>query len=167
MQLPAAGEGLAWIANTAPHTILLRPGLQAGTILAAAAGDEQALAALIQIAQQYVPEYRHQLCSPAAQQETLKVMRKAAGQGKLAALMWLQALCLPFSKARAGLMAAAASEGQLHIMRYLRAAPHPAPWTLNDSHCAQSHPACLKWLLEQDPPCPSDGLAITALCQVW
>lgn len=93
------------------------------------------------------------------------MMRKAARQGRLAALQWLQGICLPFNQAHAGLMAAAASHGQLHIMRFLQAGPVPAPWTIYDSHCAQFQPACLKWLLEQDPPCPSDGVAIKALAK--
>ena len=108
------------------------------------------------------PSVIHQ-CDPQMQQATVDVLRKAARHGRLAALMWLQALCLPFGLASAGLMAAAAREGQLHVMRFLRAGPNPAPLTNEDSRCARFHPDCLKWLLEQDAPC--DSSAIKALAK--
>ncbi|KAK9830868.1 hypothetical protein WJX74_010886 [Apatococcus lobatus] len=104
-----------------------------------------------------------QQCDPEMQQATVHVLRKAARHGRLAALMWLQALCLPFDLASAGLMAAAAREGQLRIMQFLRAAPIPAPLTNEDSRCARFHPDCLRWLLEQDAPC--DSSAIKALAK--
>ncbi|KAK9830739.1 hypothetical protein WJX74_004664 [Apatococcus lobatus] len=270
LKLPVAGEGLDWIADQEVDKLLLIPGLQAATITAAAAGDQEALAALIGIVQHYaaneatclpavhVPLYseaemefrrlqatqarqisklkdmqsrqvkrlrayhakviaaarraanaqdqqllaaylseaQHAVketallakcgslpdlselpdaneslanpsvirpCDPQMQQATVDALCEAAGQGEWGALLWLQAICLPFHEASAGLMAAAAREGQLFIMRLLRAALNAAPLTIEDSRCARFYPDCLRWLLEQDAPC--DSIAIEALAK--
>ena len=44
VDLPADAEGLSWIASREPTRLLLIPGLQASSVLAAAAGDQEALA---------------------------------------------------------------------------------------------------------------------------
>ena len=52
VDLPADAEGLSWIADGNPTQLLLVPGLQASSIVAAAVGDQQALAC-VRFAAQY------------------------------------------------------------------------------------------------------------------
>ena len=159
LELPANGEGLAWIATQGLDKLLLRPGLQAACIKAAAGGDQQALVHLQQAAQQrgtstHDAAQQPLQTAPCFNSSNLGVLHKAAYDGELAALQWLHALCEPMGKAQMGVMGFAAAKGQLHVMQYLLASPDPVPVCDGDAFNAQAHPNCLLWLLEHYPWLP-------------
>ena len=94
-------------------------------------------------------------CALHARQEAIKqTLLLTAGQGQLAALKWLRALCRPIDEPGLEVMQAAARHGHLEILQYLRSGPSPAPWDYSVSFNAAPHFDCLTWLLTQDPPCP-------------
>lgn len=153
LELPANGEGLAWIAAQGLAKLLLRPGVQAACITAAAEGDQQALVHLQQAAQQlgistHDAAQQPLQTAPRPNSSHLEVLHKAASDGELAALRWLHALCEPMGQAQMGLMGSAAASGQLHVMQYLLVSPDPVPVCDGDVFNAQAHPCCLLWLLE-------------------
>ena len=184
IEVPSSNEGLEWIAACTPHKLLLIQGLNANSIIAAAKGDQQALCHLRTTAQSdasntrdiseckfwdliqscrrdpvvaalhpdiasYLPVMSAMLVS-----FMIDTLRTAAGQGKLAALQWLRALCRPVDPEKAMLMANAASPGHLQVLQYLHKNPNQAPWDRQVAENAREHPECLGFLLSQTPPCP-------------
>lgn len=82
------------------------------------------------------------------------LLKTAAPEGELEALLWLQGLCPRNWDNDEIVMAGAASRGQLKILKHLRLRPDPVPWWLCTLVYAASHADCLAWLLLQEEPCP-------------
>ena len=85
---------------------------------------------------------------------TRQQLVEAASTGKLAALMWMRAICV-FTAGfpSRDVMLHAADEGQLHILQYLRSGPDSGDWDQQAAVGAASyHLDCLKWLLTTDRP---------------
>ncbi|KAK9825991.1 hypothetical protein WJX74_003605 [Apatococcus lobatus] len=93
-------------------------------------------------------------------QSTVQLLHLAATGGHLASLKWLHALCDSMGEAEMGLIGSAAVTGQLHVMQYLMAKPDPVPVCNADIFDAMHHPACLLWLLQQDPLLPREQVPI-------
>ena len=93
---------------------------------------------------------------------TGQIMTKAAREDKFAAVAWLQAICIcDLYEDDTRPMEAAARRGSLEMLRLLRSGPCPAPWGSKVIRAAAQHPACLQWLLTQDPPVPAIPLMQT------
>ena len=86
-------------------------------------------------------------------------LEKAIQKGQSTAVKLLWALC-SHSLRQCQVMRAAASCGNLDILRLLRSGPYPAPWDRGVVMAALPHVACLKWLITQDPPLPLRRLHI-------
>ncbi len=173
LDLPAGSDGLNWIVKQDPARLQLIPGLRPASLAAAAAGNQQALAHLrftgqAQAAEASTSSYLvHdkdlKAISPftkeyyrALGKHTLKV--EAASSGELAALMWLRAICprMWLHEDRT-LLHAAASAGQLNVLKHFRSGPDPVEWDDEIPTAAVPHLECLKWLLSTDAPggpCP-------------
>ena len=98
---------------------------------------------------------------------TQEMLLKAIAEGRLAALIWLRALCHQAidiaGHVDIGLTTAAARQGSLAMLKHLRSGPHPAPWSVSVLTAALPHLDCLKWMLEQDPPCPCTASFIAGI----
>ncbi|KAK9830758.1 hypothetical protein WJX74_005909 [Apatococcus lobatus] len=90
------------------------------------------------------------------QEHTVQTMHNAAQEIEPAALKWLLALChlKDFDDVTDSLMSCATSKGRLSTLRYLQASPYSSRMNAQTSLGAHRHLNCLKWLLEQEPPCP-------------
>ena len=97
---------------------------------------------------------RLELCRASRAMDQLRI--QAASCGKVSALRWLRALCLPIRESGLKMMQTAAACGQLGVLRFLRSGQAPAPWDGSVPCCAAAHFDCLKWLLTQEPICPCD-----------
>ena len=80
------------------------------------------------------------------------LMHQAICEGRLAALQWLQGICHPTEDREEELMEAAATAGQLDIMKHLQMGPFAAfPYgSLTESITDHD---CFKWLLESNEDC--------------
>ena len=98
---------------------------------------------------------------------THKILQKAAREGQLAALKWLQALCHRSYQDNHGLMRQAAEHGQLDVLKYLRFGPHPAPFdTRQIVEATICHPECFRWLMSNDLPYDSSFCSARIIGQV-
>ncbi len=101
----------------------------------------------------------------AREKHTLMLIHEAASSGELAALMWLRAICpRTWLHEDQSLLAAAAREGQLNVLKYLRSGPDPQEWDDEILTAAMPHLECLKWLLSADAsggPCPCDAYTLS------
>lgn len=89
---------------------------------------------------------------------TVRLLRFAAQQGRLAALKWLRALCHQTWEDDEDLMIDAARHGHLHVLKFLQTGPRPPLWGWQTAHAAVAHPDCFVWLLTQTDwnPCTDD-----------
>ena len=191
LDLPHGSAGLGWIVAQGPLQLLLIPGLKPASIVAAAAGDQDALAYLRFAAQHFAALGSTQsltefdkLCIEASairdhprffcylqQHESREaanlyqawrgtmetLLYRAVCGAHLDALKWLQALCHRFCGDDVALMRAAAQNGDLSILKYLRSGPNVAPWDSDVTEAAVSNIEALVWLILQEPKCPCRG----------
>lgn len=177
MDLPEDGEGLAWIAARAMGQLLLIPGIQETSILAASLGSLPAVQHLQARASEYAAtlieaqgsddehdSYKECEQDPELEDQrsyTAQLICQAAKEGLLEAMEWLQALCLPSLQPWLSLhpwpgdirpMEAAAAHGHLSIMKVLQQRPNPAPYDWRVALAALPHWECLDWLRAQSRP---------------
>ncbi|KAK9830769.1 hypothetical protein WJX74_006321 [Apatococcus lobatus] len=129
LQLPADSGGLAWIDSHEPDKLLLVPGLQAASITAAAAGDEQALAFLRSTVLLVSPAMqnlhaRDSFCQAAFPEENC-IASGAAWQQRLDDDESLRAMYLARMSHTSHLLHQALTERRLASLQWLRCLCHP------------------------------------------
>ena len=185
--MPADGEGLAWIVAHGFTELNLSPGILPSSILAASLGNQPAVSYLQARAQKHAAANSIQerlldcghwgvprncmRCRPSPElrlqrEHTSQVFLKAAGQGSLPAMHWLRVLCEPqLDSTHLECMQLAAARGDISMIMFLRAGPAPQPalmlaWDIyywQIVAAAATHPKCLAWLLQQGLACPEWG----------
>ena len=205
VDLPADGEGLSWIASNDLTQLLLIPGLQLSSVVAAADGDQQALAYVRFTAQHFAAYAGTRFLNPldeaclaasniseceaysnfinalrnedpqlsrvfeTRQSNTRKLLDVAASKGEVSAMKWIRAICPRTLASESGnLMAFAAENGQLEVLKYLRSGPDPEDWDPYMTQQAARHLDCIKWLLSSDVPggpCPCTEVVMSRIAQ--